>query len=170
MQCYKWRYTHKHYVRVHIPFSSHIFHYYCKYWIFIEHTSLLSQLKMSSHVHSSVPVMVSYTNIILGHHLIAVFDHVKWLEGICLSKLLAMICSYLFSFGLIVSFFHDYSSLPYHWPTDSPTLHNHFLPFNSLDFHLSFSLTCMYFFTIPSHSFTFYCFVICSGTLQVSDI
>ena len=40
-------------------------------------SSLLSQLKMSSHVHFSVPLMVSYTHIILGHHLIAVFDYVK---------------------------------------------------------------------------------------------
>ena len=57
-------------------------------------------------------------------------------------------------FGLIVFFLHNYSSLPHHQPTDSLALHNHFFPFNSSDFSLSFILMPMYFFTIPSHSIT----------------
>ena len=67
-------------------------------------------------------------------------------------------------------FSHNYSSFPYHQPTDSTCLHNCFLPSASLDFFESFLLMHMYFFMIPSHSINFHLLCHCSGPFQVSGI
>ena len=71
---------------------------------------------------------------------------------------------------LISSFLCNYSSTPCHQPTDSTCLHNCFLLSTSLDFYGLFLLTCMYFFTILSHSISFHLLCHYSGLSWVSSI
>ena len=85
-------------------------------------------------------------------------------DGSCYDSLL------FFSLRTYLSFFCDYSFLPWHWPADYTCVCNHFLSSDSLDFYDSFLLTHMYFFMIPSHSTRFHLFHHCSGTFWVLGI
>ena len=76
----------------------------------------------------------------------------------------------ILSFSSLLFFSCNYSSFPRHRPADSTCLRNHFLPSGPSDFSDSFPLTCMYFFTIPSHSTMFLLLSHCSGTFRVSGI